>query len=521
MTELESTSIPIMRNALTQLTEYSNSSNIRKYVKTNEDGKQAAETSCDTSSDNFKEMKRKYSEARSSYLSNRICGSLVASLSSFVPGSGFDIDEYITTEEEILVKKEEDEGRATLLDNVRDSSLEVTKLVDGLKGKYGGFEGKRGELDVILQELENNEDVTCNDIGTAEDELDYSITSSELQNQQDLLSTLLEKKTALKTKLLLLASEKEKYNTRYTSAIAQITKAGGNATKLLADGNTTNNEELSADEREANLTSLNEASEWYTALLSALSSLSDISIKGISPIPKDSSNEELVNGGIRIKLLVNDGKQIVSVGLRSLVAGVKPSVFECGIEHNEELKKETSGEDMEEEEDNATKVTIPNVEDILLSAKLLPPPDDLRFVVRETTNRIRNLQSRTIHLQKLKQKYVLKNSDNADEVIISIPNGVGVSCTIRFTKDYPLLPKSVYLQGVTTSTILSSYKPALSTLKTEINNSSETSNSNVIEIVESVVKGVRKIYEVDNNVVGNKGGGNPFFGGARKGNLPR
>ena len=51
MTELESTSIPIMRNALTQLTEYSNSSNIRKYVKTNEDGKQEAEISC--ASDNL------------------------------------------------------------------------------------------------------------------------------------------------------------------------------------------------------------------------------------------------------------------------------------------------------------------------------------------------------------------------------------------------------------------------------------------------------------------------------------
>ncbi|CAB9508447.1 expressed unknown protein [Seminavis robusta] len=109
--------------------------------------------------------------------------------------------------------------------------------------------------------------------------------------------------------------------------------------------------------------------------------------------------------------------------------------------------KEAGKDQKDENKENALKLTIPNLEDLVKLSAIFPAGDDLRFVIRETMARVRVTEAQVVELAEL-DKFVLTRIEKPcglEQPLVCSLNEECITVVLRLSPDCPIVPGSVYI----------------------------------------------------------------------------
>lgn len=426
--------------------------------------------------------KQSYCAARDRYLNQRMEEMMLEYVSSYTDENGFMRPEVPSPEDD---SSSSAASKAAQVAEVTAASQQVSSLMSSLQSKTAQFKDRLSSLSEAVASF----DSAGISIPPPPSSSDYDVTPEELRSQEALLADLVLKKESLRARL----SELKSAEAQALKEVADLQSGSYgpafDAATVLSTASLSSLHpppsfaHFSAPEHESKLASLRELSDWYSALRSALESLSGVIVQSITPAPSGMTVRVSLHTPPKYTLVVKVG----AAAPPPAAASVVDASLEC-----------PSGR-VEAEEGSAVFAPLPKLGDVVEACRNMDGPEGLRFVVRESSALLHGLQQRLLDVATLKKRYVLKSVDNFDTITVQIPEGQGVSATIAFGKDYSLLSGSLHLTALSTSNILSPFRAALEDLKgaTNLFLDSAQESVGVLALVERVCKGVKDVYSTN------------------------
>ena len=383
----------------------------------------------------------RYEKARNEYLRRRIQQVFYQHLESF-DGTKKTMPEVPTEEERKELEKERQEIQARL----KDSMLGVHGKFQEMKSKYALLCSRREELATMLKEAETTyeeQDSTLDGSVTLPLDNKENVTEEDLIEQNNKLNQLSEKRAQLESELARLEAQTtiEKERARETEDKLIELRARRKAAKPSA-GESIEDVERETEQLRSKVEKLEGISEWYGGALLLMERLTSIKVLNADHLPDENNDMKFT-----LRLLE---KHDMYVRLTPNTKNGKYRVAAAGFRERQVIEKSTA------EGDSCVKIQVPHLKDLVKLCSDMEPGEGIRFLVQETTTRIRAMTSRADDLAHLRTKFLTKICDlhhseesfggEDQEVVCSLEEGVTV--VLRLTPDCPLRKGSVYIDQI-------------------------------------------------------------------------
>ena len=425
----------------------------------------------------------RYRQARDVYLQRRVLHSLFEHVETFQvdertgkprfvkPSLSEEGEESDILEEELVVSKLQ-----ACVQRIQDRHME-------LQVQFAAFATKRDELEQMVHEVaatagddeDDDDDVVVDPLMmtiSTDDGENIIVDEVALQEQEEKLVVLQQRKAALETQI----RNVDKENLQVQKSIKSATKDAlekSTGAAAAASSSSSMMEDIFSPETvaqlqeqnikmEADLYQLEEIHEFYKHLTQIVEELGGIRILSIQQqqqqvVPEGeqgNAKEELsltvlVYGThkIQLRLQVDDTRKRTTLGRTSNSENLK-------VVHATFLSSTMLQSNNKNKSTPAVQLRIPDLMDLVGLAEKLAPGENLRFVVREASARIRTLQARVEELSELQTMvpvtkiYPIQNitsfGGDDQEVICSLEKEQ-ISVLLRMTPDCPLVKGSVYI----------------------------------------------------------------------------
>jgi hypothetical protein len=381
-------------------------------------------------SNSCSDQRVKYESARDLYVQQRVEEMLIEQLSTF-DGKGF-ADPITDDDDEIMKSNEEEAGVVT---SVRSTANAIAMTHDSLTKKFGHFVSRREELLQVLKEIDGTTTTitatgngsntsSLNDDGSSSDMADDDlavVSDEDLLQQQKELEEIQQEKIELEAQLADIGIQMKEQRRK-------LQDAPDNVDEEIEDGSI---EKITRESNEGSdkITELQQMVEWYNAVRSAIEELGSLRVLSVEEAPAG-ENEE---AGIYVNILLEDEYKLVI------------KLAPIGRDRLRVMSAVIEGDEISEAQGMVIG-RMPSLDDVVAASKAMTVPEDVRFVVREASVRMRSLAARVEDIVELRKKYLLQMNKKLDELVVSVNEGV--VAVVRLSEDYPLLPGCVYIAQI-------------------------------------------------------------------------
>ncbi|GMI06999.1 hypothetical protein TrLO_g13207 [Triparma laevis f. longispina] len=394
-----------------------------------------------------------YNTSRNKYLTQRVEEQMLDYVSTYDVST----NEFQSPS---AVESNDEEGDK-LIDDVVKVAKEICMIQSDLDARRGKFEEGRNELEKVVSEMDEDdqEEVEGDDFTEgAEEKIEEEIKEMEGKREE------------MKRKLKEVQEKIGEEQASLAESMATIKEGGGGDPEdVIKTAKPTSDVIKEASKLKAALIKTSETSQWYEAVRAAMEQLSGIKVEGIEAIKKGKSQT-----GMMVKLLCGrEGNHELNIILKAAKGGMKvDDAVLKGERISDEFGIITCG--------------MPTLTDLVAASAGMKAPNDLRFVIREASARLRNSVLKTSHVGKLRKRFEVKSSgERLDNLIVNVSEGV--QANIRLTLDYPTCAGSCYIDNLQSATLPSE---ELEKLRESVN---EKRIEHVLGLVEELVKGVREV----------------------------
>ena len=440
--------------------------------------------SADSSSLSFDvtSSKQSYCAARDRYLNQRMEEMMLEYVSSY----SNDENGFMRPDLSSPCPTDDAASKAALVAQVTSASQQVSTLMSSLQSKTAQFKDRLSSLSEAVASFDSA-GVSCPPPPTSSD---YDVTPDELRSQEVLLADLLSKKESMRARL----SELKAAESQALKEIADI-QAGSYgpsfpsdalSTASLSSFNPIPSFASSAEDHTSKIASLRELADWYAALRSALESLSGVIVSSITPAQQGMT--------VRVSLHTPPLDTLV---MKVGAAAPPPVALSMSVVS---ASLECPSSRVSASLNSPVTCPLPSLADVVSACNNMDGPEGLRFVVRESSALLHGLHARLTDVETLKKRYVLKSGDNFETITVQIPEGQGVFATIKFGKDYSMLPYGdLHVSALQTTNVLSPFRNGLEELRTKINVGLEAAQESkgVGMLVDKICKGVKDVYSAN------------------------
>lgn len=321
---------------------------------------------------------------------------------------------------------------ASTLSSLKATKIETNELHEVVQSKLAALKaanaagGSEWRTKVI-------EGTTASSLEDAAAALETHTEAARLEEQR-----LVARNADLRSKLAALTASKE----AALEEAAALEESLGEGAEASASPQTGNKKKRSAEVADllAGNQEAAEAQEWFTAMTQVCEVLGGVTVESCSEVKAAASaaafaevaddDEEGKSSSILVKL------KLWAVHSLSLTLA-------CGGTGRDVLQ---SAELVAHFEDSGVSGSVVAVDDLLVLAKGLPPPQDVQLLVRESLARLAAWPERKQHLDALKsdRKFTVKSSRGG--ALVTMP--CGVICALRLSPDYPRSAGAVVVEGL-------------------------------------------------------------------------
>lgn len=404
-----------------------------------------------------------YRQARDLYLQRRILHSLFEHVETF------SVDE--TTGKPHFAKptttpEGEDENDAQqILSNLQDSVQRIHERQTELRVQFATFNTKRDALEQMVHEVAAATPDEYDDALMHMDDDMEQVDDAALQEQEDKLVALQQRKAALEAQIRHVDKEnlqvqKSIKSTHQELELAtSISNSSGSNVMMMTDVSPKALAQLQDEnaKMQSNVYQLEEIHEFYQHLTQIVEELGGIRILNVEHVPEDEKSSSAHQEELRLTVLVY-GTHKIQLGLKSDDTRKRPTIG-C-TKSSDNLKvvyatflTSTMLQNSNKTTPGSVHLRIPDLSDFVGIAEKMAPAENVRFVVREAAARIRTLQARVEELSELETVAVTKiypiqnvtSFGGDDQEVICSLEKEQVSILLRMTPDCPLVNGSVYI----------------------------------------------------------------------------
>ena len=180
---------------------------------------------------------------------------------------------------------------------------------------------------------------------------------------------------------------------------------------------------------------LQDLAEWYDAIRSTMEALSGMRVLDVSNTTSSETTD--ANGGLTIVIQLLD-EYTLQLQLTPSAKKRKRAPSSPGKETREHFRvahATLKGNLLIG--DGPVQGKIPPLDDLVEISRQLPEREDLRFIIRETTARIRAVKSRVDELVMLRKKYAITIENGGEKIFCSLNEGV--TAIMRLSADCPMV----------------------------------------------------------------------------------
>lgn len=345
------------------------------------------------------------------------------------------------------------EKRASLQQVLQERAASVSQQLLEFQSNYRMLQGRREELAQTLQELEQAQD-PMEEEQADEDAEDDDVDEAALTYEEQQLLTLQEKKAQLLQTLARLKQETHEKQVSLSETKNQVETLRSTSPNNVTSFMDVAELQAHVESNQQKATEFHEMVDFYDSVRGIMEELSGMRILSVDKADPDNdldgsvtlTLELLENHRIQIKLSPSShNHQLILTSASFLTSKTLSAHVEATP------SQESPGGGTPTSTTTATTSTyqadIPPLDDLVQVATHLGPVEDLRFLVRETLNRLRTLQARVEELARLRSRYLTQlgplASHEDQQVVCSLNEGLTV--VMRLTADCPLVNPSVYV----------------------------------------------------------------------------
>lgn len=432
-----SSSYKELRSMLHRLEEYELSDNLKSSF--------SSSPRADDDSPQDESIVLRYQEARDEYLRRRTYQAFYEHLANF-DGTSIGRPEVPTVEEREQLKEMQD----GVQENLKKLVSSVNQKCQVLQTKYDTFLHRRDVVGKAILEMEKSEISDFDDFD--KENSDNNQKMEDDVNENDLVAAekesaeLVHRRSVLEMKLSELRNDsvlQKKRLQEITLKLNQVRRSEDAPTQLVTAENL-EKFKIETSQMRKKVAKFKEMSEWYASLRSVMEELTGIKLVSIT------NGQTPHNIVLKVQLLDMHQVEITLVQ--------QQRAQKCSYLRVENARFVTSTVvcSADSEDQKPLQLSIPDIDDLVRLCKSMPPAEDLRFLLRETTNRISAITARITELTLLRSKFVTKigkvqvceNSFGGEdqEVVCSINQGITV--VLRLTPDCPNAAGSVYVDQI-------------------------------------------------------------------------
>lgn len=377
----------------------------------------------------------RHEEAKSRYLQQRVSELLMEFVGTF-DGKTFQFPPPHHNEK----NRNED----TIHERVKNTSKQLYNKINNLRAAHENFQERKKELKRIIEDTESKQEDTLSTRKNDDDDDDSNDDTQEMFEQEKRLLALVRKRTDLQAKLERMKEAKMKLERQNKDYQSKWDAMNQDCPYANSKDFSQALEKIRKDKENMSLTTqqLKEKTLFYKSITEAFIELGGIKILTV--------DNERIPGNEQTKLLVKFlliDQYVLSVSLSPLFEEKKPIHDHLIIENATLSAKDSAiNTPVIKSKNRNVSLPLPPLNDVIAVAQTLPKSENIRFLLREVSSRIRATQVRTEELALLRNSFLTKIMKSGQEVVCSLNEGITV--VIKMTADCPLTNGSAYIEEI-------------------------------------------------------------------------